>query len=77
MAYDVFQQTDFTQDERVLEQLKWQFKNETMRAEQFRLYKLSMKSIGIVFDIVPYYLTWFILTIVFLKDDVRHFFLTI
>lgn len=71
MAYDVFQQTDFTQDERVLEQLKWQFKNETMRAEQFRLYKLSMKSIGIVFDIVPYYLTWFILTIVFLKDDVR------
>jgi hypothetical protein len=33
MAYDVFQQTDFTQDERVLEQLKWQFKNETMRAE--------------------------------------------
>lgn len=33
LAYDVFQQTDFTQDERILEQLKMQFKDESMRAE--------------------------------------------
>jgi len=37
-AYDVFRQTDFSQEEKLLDQLKWQFKNETLRAEQFRLY---------------------------------------
>lgn len=71
MAYDVFQQTDFQQDERILDQLKWQFKNETMRAEQYRLYQLSQKTVGIVFEVVPFYLTWFILGIVFLKEDRR------
>lgn len=70
MAYDVFEQTDFSQDERILEQLKWQFKNETMRAEQFRLYQLSTRSMSMVYDVLPFYLTWLILTIVFLKEDV-------
>ena len=73
MAYDVFQQTDFTQDERILEQLKLQFKNETMRAEQYRLYQMSMKTVSIFFDILPFYLTWFILIIVFLREDVSIF----
>ena len=72
MAYDVFQQTDFSQEERILEQLKWQFKDEKMRTEQFRLYQMSMKSLGIMFDVVPFYLTWFILGIVFLREDVRY-----
>ncbi len=71
MAYDVFQQTDFTNDERILDQLSWQFKNETIRAEQYRLYQVSTKSMVMVFEIVPFYLTWFILTIVFLREDVR------
>ena len=44
-----------------------------MRTEQFRLYQMSMKSVGIMFDVVPFYLTWFVLGIVFLKEDVRHF----
>jgi hypothetical protein len=38
MAYDVFQQTDFSNEERILEQMKWQFKDEKIRTEQFRLY---------------------------------------
>jgi hypothetical protein len=67
----VFQQTDFTNDERILDQLNWQFKNETIRAEQYRLYQVSTKSMVMVFEIVPFYLTWFILTIVFLREDVR------
>ena len=72
MAYDVFQQTDFSQDERILDQLQVQFRNETMRAEQFRLYQISMKSASMVFDVVPFYLTWLILGIVFLKEDVSY-----
>ena len=71
MAYDIFQQTDFSQDERILDQLRMQFKNETMRTEQYRLYKVSMRSMNMVLDVLPFYLTWFILTIVFLKEDVR------
>ena len=70
MAYDVFEQTDFTNDERVLDQLKFQFKNETMRAEQFRLYQISIHTFSIIFDVIPFYLTWLILIIVFLKEDV-------
>lgn len=42
-----------------------------MRAEQYRLYQLSQKTVGIVFDVLPFYLTWFILGIVFLKEDRR------
>ena len=42
-----------------------------MRAEQYRLYKVSMRSMSMIFDVIPFYLTWFILTIVFLKEDVR------
>lgn len=72
MAYDVFQQTDFSQDERILDQLQVQFRNETMRAEQFRLYQISTKSASMVFDVVPFYLTWLILGIVFLKEDVSY-----
>jgi len=71
MAYEIFQQTDFSQDERILDQLRMQFKNETMRTEQYRLYKVSMRSMNMVLDVLPFYLTWFILTIVFLKEDVR------
>ena len=44
-----------------------------MRTEQFRLYQMSMKSVGIMFDVVPFYLTWFVLGIVFLKEDVRQY----
>ena len=76
MAYDVFQQTDFSSEERILEQMKWQFKDEKMRTEQFRLYQLSLKTLEIMFTVVPFYLTWFILGIVFLKEDVRSRILT-
>ena len=41
-----------------------------MRAEQFRLYQLSTRSMSMVYDVLPFYLTWLILTIVFLKEDV-------
>lgn len=41
-----------------------------MRTEQYRLYKVSMRSMNMVLDVLPFYLTWFILTIVFLKEDV-------
>ena len=47
-----------------------QFKNETQRAEQFRVYQTGVKSIAIVLDVFPFYFTWLILTLVFLKDDV-------
>jgi hypothetical protein len=30
-----------------------------------------MKSLSIVFDVLPFYLTWFILIIVFLREDRR------
>ena len=70
MSYDVFEQTDFSMDERILDQLKWQFKNETLRAEQYRLYQISIRMFSILFDVMPFYLTWFILGIVFLKEDV-------
>ena len=43
-----------------------------MRAEQFRLYKLSTKTVSMVFDVVPFYLTWFILTMVFLNENVSN-----
>jgi len=51
--------------------MKLKFTNETQRTEQYRLYQMSMKSIGIVFEVLPFYLTWFILGVVFLKEDRR------
>jgi hypothetical protein len=32
---------------------------------------MSMKSVGMFFDVLPYYITWFILSIVFLREDVK------
>ena len=31
---------------------------------------MSMKSVGMFFDVIPFYITWFILSIVFLREDV-------
>eukprot|EP00347_Sterkiella_histriomuscorum_P006408 403352880 len=71
IAYDIFGQTDFSQEERILNQLQSQFKDEKMRTEQFRLYQTGVRTIAIFLDVFPFYFTWLILTIVFLKDDRR------
>ncbi|CDW89058.1 molecular chaperone [Stylonychia lemnae] len=70
IAYDIFSQTDFTAEERIIDQLRANFKDEAQRAEQFRLYQTSVKSISLMIDVVPAYITWAVLTLIFLKDDV-------
>mmetsp|Transcript_17281 Transcript_17281/g.16489 ORF Transcript_17281/g.16489 Transcript_17281/m.16489 type:complete len:159 (+) Transcript_17281:198-674(+) len=69
MMYDLYFQTDFTQEEKFLDALKMQFDNETEREQQFRAYKQNIQSLNSLVDVAPFYFTWLLLSFVFLKDD--------
>jgi curved DNA-binding protein CbpA len=61
--YDIYGQTDFKHDDTMKNMMEVRFKNETEREIQWNAY-VSMKTNMKVFsEVMPYYLTWLLLTI--------------
>lgn len=61
--YDVYGQVDFQQDDTMKNAFEVKFKNVTERQKHWEQYKLVRGNMRVFSDVVPYYLTWALLSI--------------
>lgn len=76
VAYDIYGQVDFSQDDKMRSMIEQKFKNQTERDSQYKAYKTGQKNMKVFGEVAPYYVTWLLLTMyrvdvsVLLKDCV-------
>jgi curved DNA-binding protein CbpA len=63
ILYDVYGQTDFSQDDRMKSMIEQRFKNSTEREQQYESYKKGQSGMKVFGEVMPYYITWLLLTI--------------
>ena len=61
--YDVYGQTDFNHDDTMKNMMEVRFKNETEREIQWEAYVNMKNNMKVFSEVMPYYLTWLLLTI--------------
>lgn len=62
LAYDIYNQVDFSADEKMMDALMITHKNKTERDKQFEAYKAGRAGMKVFGDVGPYYITWLLLT---------------
>lgn len=62
LAYDIYNQVDFSADEKMMDALSITHKNKTDRDKQFEAYKAGRAGMKVFGDVGPYYITWLLLT---------------
>jgi len=62
ILYDVYGQTDFSQDDKMKDMIEVKFKDPKEREDQFKAYKGAQSSMKVFGEVVPYYLAWLLLT---------------
>jgi curved DNA-binding protein CbpA len=63
ILYDVYGQTDFSQDDRMKSMIEQRFKNATEQEQQYESYKKSQSGMKVFGEVMPYYFTWFLLSV--------------
>ena len=62
VLYDVYGQTDFSNDDKMRDMIEVKFKDPKEREDQFRAYKTGQSSLKVFGEVTPYYLAWLLLT---------------
>lgn len=63
VAYDIYGQVDFSQDDKMKSMIEQKFKNQTERDSQYKAYKMGQKNMKVFGEVAPYYITWLLLTV--------------
>ena len=61
--YDVYGQTDFQYDDQMKNAFEVKYKNATIREKHWGAYKNMKENMKVFAEVVPYYITWLLLTI--------------
>ena len=61
--YDVYGQTDFQYDDQMQNAFEVKYKNTTEREKHWGAYKMMKENMKVFAEVVPYYITWLLLTI--------------
>ena len=63
LSYDIYGQVEFQQDDNMKNAFEVKYKNATERETQWNNYKMAKKTMKVVSEVVPYYFTWFVLSV--------------
>jgi curved DNA-binding protein CbpA len=63
VLYDVYGTIDFSNDDKMWQMIQQRFKNQTEQKAQFKAYKSQRSQTKVFGEVMPYYITWFLLTL--------------